>query len=470
MRNYFTLHQLVRWLSERSALINHGFLKYLRSTNHFYHLIVKDGMMTSQIRIFVLLFLAHTGIVLGQTSTIEGIVLDGETKQPLSFASIGIKGTLHGTATNSEGRFIMTVPEQLSDSTLICSYMGYKSFERPVKKLGAKIEIKLKQDTFTLDEVEVRPWEPWDYIWNAMQKIPDNYPQKAFMTQGYYSEYVTENDVFLKFTEGVVEIYNPDYASDQKTQSKVLKARRGEDLGTLQFMRETLEKKHQKEIKKAEKKEEEIELEETIDKQIISASFGGPETILSFDPLRDTADFLDIKSRKKYKYFIDGITKYQGEDVIIIAYESKGIYEHQRQSGKVYISLASDAIISIEHDSEIVIPGIARPVIFAMGLGITNPELHGKVHYKSINGRWFVSDISMEGNTRLTKKKMFKKNDRSLFDFEIALINNKFDLENVAEIPKEERIDNDKPLEEQVEPDPEFWKTYKVVRHSGYFD
>ncbi len=428
-------------------------------------------MMTRQIRIFILLFLAQTSIAFSQTKTIEGIVIDAETKQPLPFASIGIRGTLNGTATNSEGRFIMTIPQEFADSTLICSYMGYKSLETPVKKLGNKIEIKLAQDTFTLEEVEVKPWEPWDYIWNAIQKIKNNYPQNAFMTEGYYSEYVTENDVFLKFTEGVVQTYNPYYGSDQKTQSKVLKARRGDDLGTLQFMRETLEKKHQKQIKKAEKKgEEEIELKETIDEQIVSASFGGPETILSFDPLRDTADFLDIKSRNKYKYSIEGITKYQGDDVIIIGYKSKGIYEHQRQSGKVYISLESDAIISIEHDSEIVIPGVARPVIFVMGFGITNPELHGKVHYKLINGQWFVSDISMEGSTRLTKKKMFKKNDRSIFDFEVALINNKFDLENVHEIPEDERIDNDKPLEEQVDPDPEFWKTYKVVRHSKYFD
>ena len=43
-------------------------------------------------------------------------------------------------------------------------------------------------------------------------------------------------------------------------------------------------------------------------------------------------------------------------------------------------------------------------------------------------------------------------------------------MENVAEIPKEKRIDTDKPLEEQVEPDDAFWKNYKVVRHSAYFE
>ncbi len=426
----------------------------------------------TQILLFTLLLIACS--LSAQDRTIEGTVIDAQTKQPLPFATVGIRNTLVGTASNSEGRFILTIPQAYADSTIVISYMGYKSQLLPVSKVKKQMQVKLDQDTFTLEEVEVRPWEPWDYVWNAIQKIPENYPSEPFMTQGYYTEYMTENDVFLKFTEGVVETYNPSYLSEEKGQSKVLKARRGEDLGTLQFMRETLEKKQEKERRKARKKGEEIEEDEnedeSLDEQIISASFGGPEMILSADPLRDTASFLDLNQKKKYKYSIDGYTMYQGEQVIIIGYKSKGVYEHQRQTGKIYISMVSDAIISIEYNSEVVIPGIVRPVIFVMGFGIKNPVIYGKVHYKPINGRWFISDISFQGGTRLTKKKMFKKNDRSQFFAEISLINNKFDQENVAEIPEEEQIDTDKPLEEQVDPDPEFWKSYQVVRHTGYFE
>lgn len=404
-----------------------------------------------------------------QLKTIEGLVVDSKNNQALPFASVGVRSTLIGTATNSEGRFILSFPEAFSDSIIVVSYMGYKSQKIPIRKTKSTIKIKMEEETFTLDEVEVRPWQPWDYIWNAMQKIPENYPQQAFMTQGYYTEYMTENGVFLKYTEGVVETYNPEYGSDSSSQSRVLKARRGDDLGSLQFMKATIEKKMEKERRKAEKKGEPIEDEESINEQIISSSFGGPEMILSADPLRDTASFLNPKFKKKYKYFIDGYTTYQSEQVIIIGYESKGIYEHQRQEGKIYISMISDAIISIEYNSEVVIPGIARPVIFVMGFGIKNPMIYGKVHYKPIHGKWYISDISIEGGTRLTKKKMFKKNDKSQFYVEVALINNKFDLESVTEIPEDQRIDTEKPLEEQVEPDPEFWQNYQVVRHSAYF-
>lgn len=414
---------------------------------------------------FIILFLIATSCYsFGQSKTIEGVVIDAKSKAALAFATIGIKGTTVGTATNSEGRFMLSIPGIFADSVLFCSYMGYKNFEIEIHAVSKRIMISLDLDTFTLDEIEIRPWQPWDYIWKAMQKIPDNYPQNPYMTSGYYSEYISENGVFLKFTEGITETYNPSYSDTLESQSKVLKARRGDELGTLQFMRKKIEKKYEKEIRKAKKKGEEVEDKKSINEEILSASFGGPEGILSTDPLRDTASFLDIKHKKKYKYAIDGYSRYFGEQVIVIGFETKGKYEHQRQEGSIYISLDSDAIMAIEYNSEFVIPALARPVIFLVGFGITNPKIHMMVHYKPLGDRWYLNDISMEGGTRLTKKMMFQKNDRSNFFVEMTLINNKFELEEVHEFPEEERIDKNKPLEEQVDPDPEFWKTYKVVR------
>ena len=122
--------------------------------------------------------------------------------------------------------------------------------------------------------------------------------------------------------------------------------------------------------------------------------------------------------------------------------------------------------MSIEYDSEVIIPAIARPVLFFLGFGITNPELSATMHYKPINGLWYLNDFSVEGGARLTKKKMFKKNDKSQFDISMALVNNTIEINNVIEIPEEERIDRDKPLEEQVDDDPQFWNSYSVVRPS----
>ena len=399
-----------------------------------------------------------------QTVTLKGIVVDDLTNQPLSFATIGIRGSTIGTATNTEGRFVLNIPGDFKDSVLFSSYMGYKPFEKVVSKLSSPLVIRLEKDIITLDEVEVRPWSPWDYVWNAMKKIPENYARNPYTTKGYYSEFITENGMFLKFTEAVVKTWNPPYGTESELQSEVIKARRKENPAQIQFKRKKLEKKYEKEKKKKEKKGETWEGGETIDEEIISSSFGGPVNILKEDPLRDTVSFLNIKNRKKFIYSIDGYTTRYGEQVIIIGYKSKGVYEHQRLYGKIFISLVSDAILAVEYNSEIVIPALARPVLFVMGIGIRKPGMYALVQYRPVGERWYLNDFSMDANMALIDKKLFKKNETSNFHMQVSLINQEFNLEDAPEIPEDRRIDPDKPLEEQVGPDPAFWENYQAAR------
>ncbi len=417
--------------------------------------------------LLILIFsLLCTEISRGQNITIRGIIVDSQSGQPLPFATIGIKGNASGTASNQEGKFVLQIPTTFADSVFFCSYMGYKPFESRVSDLTPEVTIALVRDVITLNEVEVRPWTPWDYVWNAMKKIPQNYATVPYRAEGYYSEFLSENNNFLKYTEAIVRTWNPPYGTEYELQSEVLKARRLENPERIQFKRKKLEKKYEKEKRKAIKKGEEWDREETIDDEIISSSFGGPENILEEDPLRDTVSFLNIKNREKFIYTIDGYTTRYDQQVIIIAYKSKGAYDHQRLHGKIYISMISDAIIAVEYNSEIVIPALAKPVLFFMGIGIKNPGMYALVQYKPIGDRWYLNDFSMEGNVGLIDKKMFRKNERSDFHIQMSLINQNFDLENKEQIPEEKRIDPDIPLEKQAEPDPEFWDNFQIVRPS----
>ncbi len=416
--------------------------------------------------LLILLF-AIAGLSFSQDYTIRGMVVDSQTGTPLPFATIGIKGSTRGTATNQEGRFALQIPASYIDSVLFCSYLGYHPFEKKISELSREPTIRLERDVITLDEVEVRPWTPWDYVWNAMKKIPQNYARKPYRAEGYYSEFLSENNKFLKYTEAIVRTWNPPYGTEEELQSEVLKARRLENPEQIQFKRKKLEKKHEKEKRKTLKKGEEWDGEETIDEEIISASFGGPENILEEDPLRDTVSFLNPKNREKFIYSIDGYTTRYDQQVIIIAYQSKGAFKHQKLHGKIYISMVSDAIIAVEYNSEIVIPALAKPVLFFMGIGIKNPGMYALVQYKLIGNRWYLNDFSMEGNVGLVDKKMFKKNERSDFHVQMSLINQNFDLENEQQIPEDRRIDPDLPLEKQVTPDPGFWDNFQIVRPSS---
>lgn len=82
---------------------------------------------------------------------IEGTVTD-QSGQPLIGVSILIKGSSRGTATDSEGKFILTNVDE--NATLIFSYLGFKSTEFSLNGRTV-INIVLEEDLQSLEEVVV---------------------------------------------------------------------------------------------------------------------------------------------------------------------------------------------------------------------------------------------------------------------------------------------------------------------------
>ncbi len=77
-----------------------------------------------------------------------------ELGEPLPGVSVLVKGTTIGTTTDGEGKYILTVPDQQADGTLVFSFIGYLSEEI---KIGNQttINIGLVPNLQTLSEVVV---------------------------------------------------------------------------------------------------------------------------------------------------------------------------------------------------------------------------------------------------------------------------------------------------------------------------
>lgn len=86
-----------------------------------------------------------------QKRTISGVILD-EFGDPLIGASVKIKGTSIGVATDIDGKYSLETTEE--NPVIECSYVGYKSTE--IKAAGRdKVDFDMKPDTQTLSEVVV---------------------------------------------------------------------------------------------------------------------------------------------------------------------------------------------------------------------------------------------------------------------------------------------------------------------------
>src|SRR3954468_1752425 len=84
-------------------------------------------------------------VAVSQTLTISARVVDQETKEPLAFASIGVRNRPIGTITNLQGEFDFHVPTEYRNDVMVVSVLGYKSFEAPIWTLlenpGQPIEL-----------------------------------------------------------------------------------------------------------------------------------------------------------------------------------------------------------------------------------------------------------------------------------------------------------------------------------------
>ena len=81
---------------------------------------------------------------------VSGLVLD-QYREPVIGASVIVKGTSQGTATDLDGRFTLSVPSK--DAMLLISYVGCISVEIKADSPELASGIVLKENAEVLDEV-----------------------------------------------------------------------------------------------------------------------------------------------------------------------------------------------------------------------------------------------------------------------------------------------------------------------------
>ncbi|PRY27830.1 TonB-linked SusC/RagA family outer membrane protein [Spirosoma oryzae] len=85
-------------------------------------------------------------------STLSGKIVDEKTKEPLIGATVQIKGTTNGAATDVDGKFVLKTGQKLP-YTLVVNYVGYSTQE--VLATTNTIAVELKENASQLNEVVV---------------------------------------------------------------------------------------------------------------------------------------------------------------------------------------------------------------------------------------------------------------------------------------------------------------------------
>ena len=101
--------------------------------------------------LFAALFLLVSVAAFAQKTQVKGSVTDATTGEPVSFATVQVKGTNTGTSTGFDGSYSLSVPPK---ATLMFSFVGYKTAEVEVEG-RTQIDVMLQPDAEYLDDVLV---------------------------------------------------------------------------------------------------------------------------------------------------------------------------------------------------------------------------------------------------------------------------------------------------------------------------
>lgn len=326
----------------------------------------------------IFLILLCSSLVYGQKYTIKGKVIDKTSGLGISFASVWIKGTFIGVATDIEGKYELEVPKDKSDSVLQFSSVGYKDEEYDFNVIKGKkdvLNISLSPRLFIFDEVNItgKSLVLQKYLKNVCKNIVDNYLQKSYSTEVYYSYNKKKDSTKDETRNSLLRIYD----IDGYHRSSVDK--------TYKFINYKF-----------------IKVDKKADKGFLDGGATYIDNILYCDIVRNVGNILDINNLSDFILERYADIDDKGMNVIVIGYRLKenqanivNIEGLKSYSGILYINKKNFAVIKNILKIQLnKVPNLGLP-IFAKATEEVDEDviLNIETNYKQVGNKYYLSQI-----------------------------------------------------------------------------
>ncbi len=163
--------------------------------------------------------------------SLKGSVKNQTSGLPVPFANIALKDQPIGINTNEEGRFELNVDTEYLHDTMTVSCVGYKSKQFIIadflKKNGQTIY--LKDTTYELTNILITSIPAKEIVMRAINNIPQNYPEKPYMLQGFYRTAFRENFHYVRLLEAALNIYDEGFETRNGISTEFINLRKSID-------------------------------------------------------------------------------------------------------------------------------------------------------------------------------------------------------------------------------------------------
>ena len=189
--------------------------------------------------LFCLSIFFSTNTVHAQTEAtnfkeLKGKVVDSKTNNPLIFADLVINESNISTITNSDGDFILKIPNSFADGMLTISRLGYEKKEISISKLETINKIKLNPAITELKVVQIETYKNAKILLKeTLEKKGILYNNNNTLMTAFYRETIKKRRKNASLSEAIVQIHSTPYNSFKKDGIELIKSRKKTDYSRL---------------------------------------------------------------------------------------------------------------------------------------------------------------------------------------------------------------------------------------------
>lgn len=417
-------------------------------------------------------FVSSNSILASGIATINGIVQDYDTGERLQYANISLLNSPIGTMTNENGEFVLSLDKTNLKDTLIISYLGYSSLRIPVDSAFLESNVfRLKKSLQFINEITVKPIDPFDLLQNALLKKSNLYNVYGYNSEGFYREIMFEGNAPVKLAEAACIFYISPYTAEFNRNDAIW--------NYLDFSAYNSNYRYDQALNystNATYPDDAVQIIRARSADDFSGSIskfciaGGPLNITATDFFRNetfyfsSSGFKNLKNKKKFTSHID-FSIYDGKNVYDVNFVSKLNSDWLR----IIIDRESGAIISysgkytLNKSSLMERTGQINGQKKTVKDLVTEKELNFRVDFKNIQGIWYLNHIKSMN----TYEYKYSTEDITIqMAFDRELVFNNYNIESVEKIADSltyKNIISNSLYDYPTSYDKDFWDDYNML-------
>ena len=366
--------------------------------------------------------------------TLEGVVKERETGDPIAYCTVGIIETGMGTVTNQNGQFRLKVPDTLQNTYIHFSHIGFETQLVPASLLTEnQVDIYLDSRYIPLEAVIIRLVNPQKLIKDMLAARERNYPNTPHYLTTFYREGIERKRGFASLTEAVFRVYKTGYGSRQSDQVKMMKMR----TITNQLNTDTVAMKMK----------------------------AGVDACLQLDIIKNLPDFLILNEENMFHYTKIAMAVTNERLAHLVAFEQKPGITGPLYKGELYIDEENFALLHARfqiHPDYIAQAQSMFVVKRSKNVEITPQEASYTVNYQRWNDKYYMNHTRGDLIFKIKKKKFLAGTSTVHTWFEMATC--QIDTLNVRRFPVRESQPTHHILSEtNYIYDASFWGDFNII-------